>query len=325
MNEKEIPRKASQEVEIDHLLAEEFCCDPDFLSRFLAAAKLPAIEGQVVDAIAEPKLEEGYGDLRVEIENDAGIQSTLLIEDKIDAGPATRQAERYATHAEELREEGRVDVYCILVAPNSYIGESDDYDAKVTLEDLVGMIQSPDVKRQDWRRKIVQRAIRKKRERASNPDPKMDDLRSEYRELAEKWFKAKNLLITIPSSPSAGGNSWVFPEHEGLPDHVELRHQLWTTYKAKCGTVDLIIKSSNETERRLCKQKLPKDAIFSMYPERPRVTQAGDKGIKIFIQVPEMRQEGGFSEDVGTKALEAMVQLCEWYLEEISPHLPLTQ
>ena len=89
-------RKPSQEIEIDHLLAEEFHCDPAFSARFAEACGLQFDTFRVIHATPEPSLGgEGYGDLLVEADMD-GQRAALLIEDKITASAATRQAERYA-------------------------------------------------------------------------------------------------------------------------------------------------------------------------------------------------------------------------------------
>ena len=56
-------RKASQEVEIDQLLAEEFECDPGFAERFANACGLRFTTLEVESAVPEPSLGgDGYGD-----------------------------------------------------------------------------------------------------------------------------------------------------------------------------------------------------------------------------------------------------------------------
>lgn len=83
-------RKTSQEVEIDHLLAEEFLCDPAFAGAFVVAAGLSCSDLVVDAAIAEPSLGgAGFGDLIV-TGRSADLAVALLMEDKISAAPATR-------------------------------------------------------------------------------------------------------------------------------------------------------------------------------------------------------------------------------------------
>ena len=101
-NTDQTPRRPSQEVEIDHLLAEEFNCDPGFGSRFATACDLEFETLQVLESISQPSLSNGYGDLLVKAEVD-GERIAFLIEDKITAGAQLRQAERYKEHANFLQ------------------------------------------------------------------------------------------------------------------------------------------------------------------------------------------------------------------------------
>ena len=160
----EVLRKSAQEVEIDHLLAEEFACDSGFVARFLSAGGI-ALDGfRVVATIAEPSLGgDGFGDLLIEGTIQAGSRAALLIEDKITAGPAVRQAERYAAFARVLRESGFGTVLTVLVAPASYRGERDHFDAFISLETVTMLINSPDPLRLSYRRHIIERALSKKR------------------------------------------------------------------------------------------------------------------------------------------------------------------
>ena len=62
-NATPMPRKSAKETEIDHLLAEEFHCDPVFSACFAAACGLEFDSFQVIDVVPEPSLEgDGYGD-----------------------------------------------------------------------------------------------------------------------------------------------------------------------------------------------------------------------------------------------------------------------
>jgi hypothetical protein len=155
-------RKSSQEVEIDHLLAEEFTCDPSFVERFVAAAGLPCAGFSIGDVVAEPSLGGlGYGDLLVDGVAD-GRRVALLIEDKITAGPAVRQAARYAEHAARMQGGDWDQVWTVLVAPRGYVGERADYDAFVDLETVAELLRSDDAARLAFRRAIVQRALGKR-------------------------------------------------------------------------------------------------------------------------------------------------------------------
>ena len=61
-----------------------------------------------------------------------------------------------------MRRQGWDRVVTVLVAPGSYRGERDGYEASVDLEAVMEMLQSPDRRRLAWRRDIIERALRKK-------------------------------------------------------------------------------------------------------------------------------------------------------------------
>lgn len=302
-----IIRKSSQEVEIDHLLAEEFSCDPAFARRFAEACGL-ACEGLRVTAVAaEPSLDgEGFGDLLVECS--AGERRiALLIEDKITAGPAARQAARYATHAQRLRERGWDEVWTILVAPTSYGGESRDYDHTVSLETVAELLDSPDPLRLSYRRDVIARALRKKASSGVKvADPAMHALRAAY--LDHVRASRSQSHLTFPNLRNAyyDGDCWVEPIRAApLPAHAWVRHRSWTSNKAMRGSVDLIVSPASDAERRWIEANAPTGAAVAPF--------SGDKGVQVSVAVAELRQTSGFAAEVADRALAAMDRLVDWY------------
>ena len=188
-------RKSAQEVEIDHLLAEEFNCDPSFAERFVTACGLSCAGFQVSAAIPEPSLGgEGFGDLLVDGTAD-GLKVAFLIEDKITAGPAVRQAERYAAHANWLRDQGWDRVWTVLVAPSSYCGERSGYDVSVDLEKVATILRSPEPTRLAYRRGIIERALEKKASTGVRvPDTAMYRLKAAYFRTRRTGVTQKPLL-----------------------------------------------------------------------------------------------------------------------------------
>ncbi|MCY4237624.1 MAG: hypothetical protein OXC93_04645 [Rhodospirillaceae bacterium] len=315
-------RKSPQEVEIDHLLAEEFSCDPEFSARFAEVCKLTFQEFRVQKAVPEPQLsaESGYGDLLVEAEMD-GCRVALLIEDKIDANAAPRQAARYAAEAQRLLLDGWDRVVTVLVAPASYKGERESYDVAVNLEKVREMLDSPDPVRREYRRKIIERALEKKANKGvKNPDIALHRLHSDYRKWMEKRCRDEGLGYQFPPlrEEYSRGSSWIGGHGkdkisvEGFPD-IFLRHRLWTDSKARTGSVDLIIASdlaSDEQER--LEAKRPARAEISSYGEMRNRYQ-------VSLRVPEMKQSSGFNEAVAENALEAMKRLVACYREWSKP------
>lgn len=310
-----IPRKSSQEIEIDHLLAEEFCCDPVFSARFAGACGLRFDAFRVTDVAPEPRLDEGYGDLLVKAEMD-GARAALLIEDKITAGPATRQAEHYAAHARRMRQEGW-DVTTVLVAPRSYRGERGSYDASVDLEDIAEMLRSPDEYRQNYRRSIIARALRKKSATGvQHPDAALHRLHSDYREWIQERCAGKDFPYEFPPLSDAyhDQDNWIDKvRHPDFPAHVWLRHRLWISVKDTAGMVDLIISPASEDERSRLENVVPDWAVMNSYSETPQFPDG--KGVRFSVRVPEMRQSRGFCEASAATALAAMEQLTDFFLQ----------
>jgi hypothetical protein len=325
MNEKElirdmvtistdvILRKSAQEVEIDHLLAEEFICDPSFAERFLEACGLFCPAFKVSAAIPEPSLGgEGFGDLLVDGTGD-GLKVAFLIEDKITAGPAVRQAKRYAAHASWLRDQGWDRVWTILVAPAAYRGERDDYDASIDLEKVASILRSPDPMRLTYRRGIIERALAKKASTGVRiPDLALHHLKSAYLNYASGWCVENGFTLEFPALRESyyDGDSWIEPIRTAtLPAHVKLRHRLWTSTKAECGRVDLIVSPASIFEQN-CLKKFPvPDTLVELYSK--------NKGVQFSLQVPEIRQNFGFNANATSAALLSMKILVNWYLDSI--------
>ncbi|WOS65840.1 hypothetical protein [Sinorhizobium fredii] len=304
------PRKSVQEVEIDHLLAEEFACDPLFAHRFLSGCGLGSLNFRTITVTVEPSLGgEGFGDLLVQGEVDAS-RVALLIEDKISAAPAVRQALRYSAYAERLRAQGWDAVWTILVAPAAYIGERKSYDANIDLELVAKLISSPDSVRQEYRRSIIDRAIRKRIVAGVQiPDLALHRMKSEYLQFAPIWCATEGISFDFPPlRPSYyDGDSWVEPIRDPrLPTHVKLRHRLWTSVKEPGGQVDLIASPADEDEMARFFENAPEGAVVTPYSR--------GKGVQASLRLPEMRQASGFDRETTSAAFSAMCTLVQWYL-----------
>lgn len=307
-------RKSAQEIEIDHLLAEEFFCDLLFGPRFLLACELPGAGFKTKVAHPEPSLGgEGFGDILIEGEIDSK-RVALLIEDKITAGPATRQAQRYAAHAARMQDHGWDQVWTILVAPAAYRGERDLYDASLNLETVVGLLQSPDPRRLAYRRAIIERALTKSATSGVKiPDVALHGLKSEYLSHVAAWCQREAFPLQLPSLRESyyDGDSWIEPvRHPSLPEHVNLRHRLWTSVKDTQGQIDLIVTRAEDVERSRFYESAPEGAITTPFSK--------GKGVQISFRLPEMRQGSAFSSVIADDACRKMQALITWYVDELS-------
>ena len=310
-------RKPSRESEIDYLLAEEFECDRVFAARFAAACGLRFETFKVVSAILEPPLGgNGFGDLLVEAELD-GRRAALLIEDKITAGPAARQAARYRDHAERMRGEGYDCVRTVLVAPRAYRSERDGYDASVDLEQVAELLSSPESRRLEYRRDIIMRALKKQRATGVKlPDPALRELHSDYLNWAKDRCAAKGYRYEFPRLREAYDhtNSWIDKiRHPEFPGNVWIRHRLWESrVESTTGLVDLIVSpavaATREQLRSSASIAFGDEAIVEEYGKLGR-------GIKVSLRVPGMTQSTGFRQDAAEQAFSICDLLAEWYLK----------
>jgi len=302
-------RKSAKEVEIDHLLAEEFLCDPDFADRFAAACGLALTGLSVKAALPEPALGgEGFGDLLVH-GTAQGQSFALLIEDKITAGPALRQAERYAAHADRLRDAGHA-VWSILVAPAAYRGERALYDAALDLETVAGLLRNADPRRLAHRRAILRRALEKKASTGVRlPDAAIYRLKTAYLDHAAAWGARHGISLQLPALRDSyyDGDSWIDPiRHPALPGAMTLRHRLWMSFDSHLGQVDLIINPATEPDRQAFEFHAPEGALLSTYGRQ-------QKGLQLSFPVRQMRPATGFAPDTADAALAAMQRLVRWW------------
>ncbi|BCG92583.1 hypothetical protein [Mesorhizobium sp. 131-2-1] len=307
----EVIRKAAQEVEIDHLLAEEFYCDPAFGQRFLAACGLTCNGFEVLAVKPEFSLAgEGFGDLLVE-GSVSSARVGLLIEDKITAGPAVRQALRYRAFAEQMRSNRWDIVWTILAAPDAYRGERELYDATVSLEKVAELMTGSDLARLTYRRGIIHRALQKSKATGVQvPDARLHQLKKEYLEHIVEQCLARNLPFVFPKLRDSyfDGDSWIAPIADArLPAHVKLRHRLWISVAKSVGQIDLISSPATELDRKWFADARPDGALFSRYSEH--------KGVQISVSLPEMRQASGFSKEIAAEAILLMDALTKWYLQ----------
>ena len=311
----DLERKPSRESEIDYLLAEEFECDPIFAARFVAACGLRFATLKVVRAVLEPPLGgNGFGDLLVKAELD-GRPAALLIEDKITAGPAAGQAERYKDHAERMRDEGYDCVRTVLVAPGAYRGERDGYDASIDLEQVAALLASPDPRRLEYRRDIIMRALEKQRTAGVKlPDPALRDLHSDYLSWARDRSTAKEHPYEFPRLREAYDhtNSWIEKiRHPDFPEGVWVRYRLWESrVENTTGLVDLVITPASEAMREQVHS-----SASTAFGDEAIVEEYGKHGIKVSLRVPKMTQSTGFREDAAEYAFAAIDRLTEWYLK----------
>ncbi|MDE0173662.1 MAG: hypothetical protein OYH76_00435 [Defluviicoccus sp.] len=314
-DQNDLERKSSRESEIDYLLAEEFECDPAFAAGFASACGLRFETLNVVSAVVEPPLGgNGFADLLVEAELD-GRRAALLIEDKITAGPAVRQAERYREHAERMRDEGYDFVRTVLVAPGAYRGERDGYDASIDLEQVAELLSSPDPRRLKYRREIIARAVKKQQSTGvKSPDHALHALHSDFLNWATDRCAAEERPYEFPPlrEAYAHNESWIWKiRHPEFPENVWIRYRLWESrVENTTGLVDLVICPAPEAMR----EQVHYSASIA-FGDEAIVEGYGKFGIRVSLRVSRMTQSTGFRDDAAEHAFTALDRLAEWYLK----------
>ncbi|ADM09292.1 hypothetical protein PB2503_06122 [Parvularcula bermudensis HTCC2503] len=258
------------------------------------------------DVIIHPKLKSGgYADLLVHASGD-GLKYALLIEHKIGAGPATRQAKRYADHAEYLRSKG-VKAATLLIAPQNYVGEKDDYDKSFSLEEMIEIMSSKDNLRLKYRRKRIKAAIKKQASSGVQiPDIAVKELHIRYKEVAEEWCRRESVSFQFPPIKEEyyDEDSWIERiKHPRLPSHITLRHRLWMSVGHELGSVDLFLKTPNEAEI----SRIMNDRPVGSKPYNPK------ENPQVSFEVSALKPHKKFSQETVEHACERMVELVDWY------------
>ena len=300
------PRKASQEVEIDRLLAEEFACDPGFAQRFVTACGVPVLDFRVDDAAVEPSLGgEGFGDLLV-MGRSGTRRIALLIEDKIAAAPGVRQAERYARHAARMRGDGWDAVWTVLVAPAAYQGERKRYDTSIDLEHVVDLLDNPDPVRLAFRQGILRRAVERARSTGVQvPDADVHAFKAQHLDYLARLGRSLGLALQLPDLKVAyyDGDAWIENIREAsLPPDIRLRHRCWMTVRRTNGSVDLIVYRPDERTHILLQDVAPEAAKVAPFSK--------GKGWQISLSVPEMRPGPTYDFQAADRVGAAMETLC---------------
>jgi hypothetical protein len=235
------------------------------------------------------------------------LRVALLIENKITAASAPRQAERYQAEAARMRGIGRDKVWCILVALRGHVGERDDYDAFIDLEKVADLLRSHDPARLDYRRGIIERALPEPGvSRVKIADLALHRMRTEYREFSTAWSEAEGCPLNFPPVREVyyDKESHVYDiRHTKLRAHVTLCHRLWLGGKEREGQVDLVVSPADAAEQAHLRAAAPDGTM----------TAPIEKGIQVSIIVPEMRQAAGFDPAIAQAACAAMRDLVRWY------------
>jgi hypothetical protein len=307
-------RRSIQEFRIDHLLEEEFACDPEFARRFLDWCGLAHKSSTVEKIVLEPKIDSsGYGDLlvvvRLERLSGERVTAALLIEDKINANAQPRQAERYLEFGASRRGVEWDDFRTVLVAPGDYVGEREKYQAFVPLERMCDWICASEPARAAFRRGKLFEAIEK---RASAGPKVVDAALTAFRKAYFDYvpdFNARNgtdFACQAPR-PAYDGDAWINLYSAVFPEKTYIRHRLWTSRKESTGKMEVIFENIGFSDAAALRNLREADMYLSPFGKHERLA--------LGLDVPELRNPDSFDsvrEDVD-RSLVAASRLLRLY------------
>ncbi|HET6726146.1 MAG TPA: PD-(D/E)XK nuclease superfamily protein [Gammaproteobacteria bacterium] len=158
------------ERDIDFLILEELTVSVGFREWFSSRTFGEPVYGAEIEtwhSVTDGAL--GESDLVFIFESNGGERTAILIEDKIDAPPQPKQAERYRSRGENGLKGGDWDNFkTALVAPNKYIGVPTNgaaYDVAISYEEILAYFCSRchEDERFDYKAKILLEGIEQNR------------------------------------------------------------------------------------------------------------------------------------------------------------------
>lgn len=161
MNHNIIPVEAIQERDIDLILLEELSTDPAFCEWFINELRLPKFSTKV--GAWRSVTDFGLGETDILFSYNSENRSIyVLIENKLDATFQEGQYNRYTERAQEYQNECD-EAYCILIAPQAYCDNQNDFENYIFYEDIAKKLKNTGSDRGVFRSNLLKIAIEKLR------------------------------------------------------------------------------------------------------------------------------------------------------------------
>ena len=265
--------KSLREKHIDRFLAEEFTCSPRFTKWFAGKALDRNFSDEISNIRAQTSFirktgdKIGETDIRVKFEYVDQQVVILHIEDKIDANPQEKQAERYLQTIENERQvleaEGKSPVVgCVLICPEywqrRHPRESELYETQITFEEMAKYFRDRAIELNDigsvelahrmkWRSELLDGTQKRRslRTMLANSSEELND----WNKFAAEIIQVKNgVHLRVSARQKVAGASAKESRHilfdEKLPD-------------AKGGSVRLKLKTASSTKPCFISLEIP--------------------------------------------------------------------
>lgn len=190
-----LPVEAIQERDVDIILLEELSTDIPFCEWFVRELRLPELTK--INGAWRSITDFGLGETDILFSYYSGEKRIfVLIENKLDAYFQDNQFERYQKRAAEyLRKSECEEAYSVLVAPNLYVENQNDFENYISYEAIAKRLEFTGSKRNLFKSELLKIAIEKLRRGYqpvnSEPVQKFWQLYWQYKEANHQSLKMK--------------------------------------------------------------------------------------------------------------------------------------
>jgi hypothetical protein len=158
-----LPIESVQERDVDLILLEELSTENSFCNWFIKELNLPEFYSSNGTWRSITDFGLGETDLLFSY-NSNNEKIFVLIENKLDATFQNEQFIRYEKRAKQYIEKRHCDnAYCILVAPNLYCENQNDFENYISYETISKLFEKQNTKRGIFRSQLMQIAVEKLR------------------------------------------------------------------------------------------------------------------------------------------------------------------
>jgi len=289
------------ERDVDLLIMEELSVSEEFREWFSSRVfGEPVYQSHIGAWHSVSDSQFGESDIAFLFEAIDGSRTAVLIENKIDAPPQSKQGERYRLRGDKGLKEGYWDKFktCV-IAPSKYLASckhSESYDVEIGYEEILAYFQSrrPRDERFPYKAKILLEGIEQNR-RGYQPEynEELTKFVSDYFLFASSDY---NSLGMQEAKPRPTRSTWIMFYPKSLPKGTNLVHQL------TAGFVKVLFNGGAETF------DVFRDKYGGKLSPGASIGVVG-KSVAISIEVPKVDPLlFGFSEQK-EKVAEALTQL----------------
>ena len=266
-----------QERDIDLLLMEEWCVNPDFAHFFLK--RIVSTDIDITDRTALHSVtDDTYGESDIVFTFCCeGQRIAILVENKIDAAPQPDQAKRYKLRADKMKSSGKYDqIFICIVAPQHYLeNDTEKYPNQISYESLADFL-SNGTPRGEYKANMLCLGISQERRR---PKPIKNDIVTSF------WQNYYNALkATLPEAIMSYPNlipinsDWPMIRFPEFPPKTNIVH------KMAQGNLDLETGLKEEDLRE----------ILSRWDTECVIIAQTGKSFVMRIPVPQLNRMGNF-------------------------------